>query len=219
MIRTARSLFLLTGLVFALPCWADLIPPGVDELQQRASKQPNAIDRSDDYCKDKAINDACHIPGTPFDGGGAGLCRRYQNSQNLSLDLVCQVQEPLEIPRLIPNTPYMTNPHLCAMEERIRAILHNENISCQPVAPVSDQYCQNKAEGAPCTVPIKYPSHSVTHIGVCKQITLGSSFYLYGRQGKYRYVTQCVSSNPVPAINERPMKPATIKAAIKQLLE
>ena len=84
--------------------WADLLSPEVQSAWKRYEQNPKAFDQADQYCVAKKPGAACVIPGSAFEGGGAGICERAvsQGSQYISLN--CNRGERIQ------NAGYRTGP-------------------------------------------------------------------------------------------------------------
>src|ERR1700759_2784781 len=117
----AARCFLVLLLV---PAWAgaDVIPVGGDEfrtpgrfdpLRQRLNEHPRAVDRADAFCDGRPAGAACEVPGSPFAGGGAGVCTRRANLVDERIDETCVPRVAPVIDRGLPNCPWQPEARFC----------------------------------------------------------------------------------------------------------
>ena len=155
------------------PCvQADLIVPEVAQAQQRFTDNPTIFDQTDQFCTDKGIDAACTLPGTVFEGGGNGQCKRELT--DLKISLQCQRTESVEIERQIPET-----------------------FSVEPPFPkVTDRFCTKKKAGDKCSVNLNHAGKEETYDGVCEENRDEQGYRL---RPQVRLVLSCEPVKKLPA--------------------
>ncbi len=124
---------------------ADLVIPEVVEAQKRFQDNPGIFDQTDQYCTEKTLDAVCTLPGTVFEGGGKGQCKRELTDTKISLQ--CQRTESVEIDRKIPDT-FSIDP---------------------PFPSVTDRFCAKKKAQDTCSVTLNHNSKQETYDGVCEE--------------------------------------------------
>jgi hypothetical protein len=143
--RRALPTLGFTLALIAGAAWADLVIPEVAEAEKRFQDNPKIFDQTDQYCTDQAIDAACTLPGSVFEGGGTGACKRSLTGLKISLE--CQRTESVEIDRQIP-----------------------DKFSVDPPFPqVTDRFCGKSKQGENCTVDLKHNGKTESYQGVCQQ--------------------------------------------------
>ena len=187
----------LTALGFALlfasgTTWADLVSPQVQSAWKRYEQNPKAFDQADQYCVAKKPGAACVIPGSAFEGGGAGICERAvsQGSQYISLN--CNRGERIQIDRQIPDGPFRVDSSLCPDAER------NPAHTCSEPALLSDRFCAGGKAGQACMAELSIDGKTSSHAGVCRISVETTRFYFRGRHEGQRPVLACEPASRAP---------------------
>lgn len=201
-----RPRFLLSALACGLSLsgvstlvMADVLPPEIGQLQQRARENPKAFDRGDQFCVSKHIGSPCEIPGNPLEGGGKGVCVQKVNKTDQTLDAICEVPEP-QIDRAIPESRYQVDARVCGIASSnpgMNAALQGERAGCEPVPPVADRFCNGKQPGDACKVDLVQQGQRGSYPGRCTSIIEEKRFYMYGHQTKRRTVLTCQAEKPL----------------------
>lgn len=158
---------------------ADVLPsPGFFERRflERARSNPEAIDRTDQFCQGRTIGAACVVTGTPFEGGGEGICRRQvvNNFIERSLDLVCEIKNPPRVDRQISHSPVQENKGHCATAADSVASGRRSDAAgssgCATAVSEADRFCRGKVAGDNCLATLSDWSGkvSVDYPGVCR---------------------------------------------------
>ncbi|MDX9988135.1 hypothetical protein [Thiothrix unzii] len=145
-IRLGASILGATLALLSCNVSADLVIPEVAEAQKRFQDNPDIFDQTDQYCTDKTLDAVCTLPGTVFEGGGKGQCKRELTDTKISLQ--CQRTESVEIDRKIPDT-----------------------FSIDPPFPnVTDRFCAKKKAQDTCSVTLSHNGKQETYDGVCEEL-------------------------------------------------
>jgi hypothetical protein len=133
---------------------ADVISPEEESLVYRLLFSM-AVDRVDQFCAAEKIHGPCRIPGSVFEGGGEGSCRRELNELETTIDLTCKLHHPLVIDRQVPaSVEYMAVPALCENiddDEVMQSFMAHSNITCdRPAVLPADRFCRGKRPGDSC---------------------------------------------------------------------
>jgi len=209
--KTTHSLSRAAMLAAALasctvPALADLIPPEAEAAAKRLRANPKAFDRTDEYCTDKKVGEACTIPGSAFAGGGEGVCKNDLNRAG-TIDLSCKREGFMNIDRKYPEGGFVADATICReLEQRKRENTpYPPEWNCTPLDPTpTDQFCAGKAVGAACTVTLSYLGKPEQAQGVCKHDLQQQGFYYQGRRTLSRLVIEC---QPAEALPERKYTP------------
>lgn len=160
---------LLAGILACngLPAVADLISPQSVDAVRRLQANPQAFDRVDNFCLGKKPGAACSIPGTTFEGGGAGICRNDVARGASTIDMTCVRPAEVLIDRKLPCHPVRE-----AMPDGTinPPPLSEYSEYCEPMVPIpADRFCRDKPIDSACTVELTYQGKSERHEGVCRQ--------------------------------------------------
>lgn len=207
-----KSIFLpamlaLTTAAVGLPALADVLPPEAANAMKRLLDNPRAFDRTDEYCKDKTVGEACVLPGNTFAGGGEGVCKNEFNRAEAVIDLSC-VRERAVIDRKLPEGGFVNDEYLCreVVQAQRDGVPMPSEWNCTPLkTPPRDQFCAGKDPGAACTVALLYQGVREQFPGVCKEETQTQGFYYQGHRKATRQVVQCQPREPLPPRSYTPV--------------
>lgn len=198
------------GSFATLPALADVLPPMAFETRERARNDPNTYDQADTYCKGKQIGTACTMPGTVFDGGGAGICTQMVSDNYRTIDAVCKPQETFSINRAIPDSLFVIEGYSCtdaAQKSPLADVLKREQITCTPQPLVADSFCRDLKEGDACTAQVTTRQGQQQFAGRCQTVEEYKRFYYQGRNAAVRKTLQCNSASPVQHALEKSSPP------------
>lgn len=189
-----KTLQLLLLLALAMPAWtraaADVLPPRAAEAAERLLKNPNAFDRTDQFCAGKRRGDACAIPASPLAGGGAGSCRNELNRSSFTIDLSCERSGSYVLDRGLPEGGFVADRSLCG--DPAAHVPAGAPYACKPLQPMpADRFCAGKPVGAACSAEISHDGVRETHQGTCRTIEEQRGFYFQGRRVATREVVRC----------------------------
>lgn len=176
--------------------WADVIPFGVTDAQERFAKHKDVHDRVDQFCQGKAIGAACAIPGTAFEGGGKGVCQRDLPEKATQIDLRCTLATPVAIERRIPKGAFRSDPSDCKGTAKLSP---DQPLDCIDPPPVSDRFCAGHKENDSCTAALQVAAKEHSEAGRCAMTVEKTSYYHYGNRVGTRRVLQCMPQHPAPA--------------------
>lgn len=179
---------------------ADLVSPEVADAWKRYEENSKAFDRADQYCVGKKPRASCVIPGSTFEGGGPGKCKRSVSQGSEYISLECERSEVIQIDRQVPNSSFRMDDSLCSNPE-----LHLPYVCTEP-AVVTDRFCANHQVRQSCTVELTRAGKKETAAGICSLGVDVVNFYQYGRQKAYRPILTCEPLHPVP---EQVFKPVS----------
>lgn len=149
---------------------ADLIPPGLEMLQERIRVDPGFYNEADQFCLGKALGARCMVDGAPFDGGGAGTCRRKLEPWQRKASAECVVDVPPVIDRAWTSTRFQLDQATCRQMQGSRFYsdhLASMNASCEPVPVAADQFCDGRKEGDACIVKLQVNGKALESAGRC----------------------------------------------------
>lgn len=193
----------------SLPARADVISPEQESLGYRYALTL-AVDRVDQFCARKGINDPCRLPGSPFEGGGPGDCRREVNRKLMKIDLTCKPRHAPVIDRQVPESAeYLPAAELCANREGDEVIenwLAHSNISCDPPAQLpADRFCRGKRRGDACQVEALLRGRRTVFAGRCAVQSETISYYQFGDGEATREVLACLPAKGMPVHHYQPV--------------
>lgn len=195
-----KQLIFLAGLCLMyatlVPAWADLVPPGAMEARERFAKHKDLFDRTDQFCRKKAIGAACEIPGTAFEGGGKGVCQRDLPDRASEIDLRCTLTNPPVIDRSVPNGPYRKDSQRCDGTPENPG--EDEGFSCIDPPPVSDRFCAGHKPNDSCTAVFTVAAKEQREVGRCGMTIEEYKYYQYGYRRATRRVSKCLPKLPAP---------------------
>lgn len=197
----------LLGLLLSASCVADVLPPAYGQALERL-RNTQVWDQEDQYCAGKRPQEHCTVAGTPFEGGGAGVCQRDVPRNGAEILLSCERRPAPQIERSLPNGPYAAEPSTCeavAKGQLSPQALNAANISCQSVARVHDRFCQGQAVGASCEAEASVDAKLSRQTGVCQEVTQESRYYQYGYRIATRQALLCQPIKPTPARQYKPV--------------
>lgn len=193
--RSKLILLILPLLLLASVARADLLPPGASEARQRYEKFQDVYDRSDQFCRNKEVGASCTIPGTAFEGGGAGVCSRDLADRATQIDLRCKLSAPARIERRVPDGPFFRGS--CTPDEEKAA--KNAGLTCKDPEPVADRFCAGRKVGDTCNAEFTVDGKQQSEAGRCGVTTEEYSYYQYGRRTATRRVVLCQPLQAAPA--------------------
>lgn len=177
---------------------ADVIPPQVQQAEQRLRDNPRSFDRADQFCAKRSVGAACLLPGDALAGGGAGVCRNALDGTRTQIDLSCERRATVTIDRGLPAGGFTLPAHVCGDAEGA-AVARSRGYSCtRPAETPQDRFCAGRRVGAACEATLSVDGKPVVNAGVCARVTESAPrFYFRGWQTAQREVLQCVSAKPV----------------------
>jgi hypothetical protein len=189
------ALAAMLGMFISSPSWADVMPMGVYQAQERLQAHPERYDRVDQFCANKRVNALCTRPGSVFSGGGPGTCRIQIDSSLYSIDLSCVLHHEAVVERDLPKGGYQAPDYLC----------HDgpspvDGIDCDSAKsahmPV-DRFCRSHFVGERCEVTFLHLGQTLHDSGTCQVITEERHFYFRGPGKASRNVLRCEPIEPV----------------------
>lgn len=174
-----------------------MLPPHAKEALQRFEQNPKLYDRVDQFCQNKTIDTACTIPGSAFEGGGDGVCKRNLPNFSQEIDLRCTLESTLEIDRRIPDGPFRKGQHQC--NDRPENPSEYGEMSCIDPPPVADRFCAGHKINDQCTAVFNIAGNDKSEVGRCRITIEERKNYEYGHQLATRRVLQCLPIRPAPA--------------------
>lgn len=179
------------ALVLAATAAADVLPPQAAEAAQRLRSNPNAFDRTDQFCADKRPGDACAIPGSMLANGGAGECRNAIDRRSFTIDLYCARTASIVIERGVPDGGFMVDARTCAS---FAGQPLPEGLTCTPpTAMPVDRFCTGKDVGASCTAELRQDGAATIEAGRCTVSEEVRDFYMRGRGQATRQLVLCAA--------------------------
>lgn len=192
-----------------LPALADVLPPEGASALMRLRDNPQAFDRTDEYCLDKKVGHACSIPGDTFAGGGAGSCKNAFNRSAMRIDLSCVRDLQVRIDRQLPESDFiLSDATLCEdfAQMKKNGVAGPEELSCTPPpTPPVDRFCAGKAVGASCRALLTVDGAQQDFPGICREVEQTRSVYLQGRRKAVRTVILCQPPEPLPPRSYAPV--------------
>jgi hypothetical protein len=185
--------FFLVNLLAVGAVWADLVAPQVADAWRRHESNPKAFDQTDQYCHDLKSGSACVIPGTAFEGGGAGLCAPSVSDKSQYISLVCNLRDRIEIDHQIPDGPFRVNESVCLGDQQ------NPKYTCSEPPLRRDRFCTKAQSGQSCIAEILINGKKSSQSGTCQVSEQLHSFYFRGQQTARRQVLMCAPVKPAPA--------------------
>ena len=172
---TARCFFVA---LLSISAWAhaDLIAIGGDEqrtpgrfdaLHKRLAEHPNAVDRADAFCDGRPAGATCVVPGSAFDGGGAGVCMRKANLVDERIDETCEPRVTPVINRGLPSGPWQPEASFCARRPYGPDSMAVLEWQCEPPVEVFDRFCSAASVGDRCVVEGALGGAAARFEGVC----------------------------------------------------
>lgn len=173
-----------------MPAAADVLPPQAAGAVERLLRNPNAFDRTDQFCAGKRRGDACTITASPLAGGGAGVCKNELNRTSFTIDLSCERSGSYVLDRGLPEGGFVGDASLCA--NPAATVPSGAPYSCKPLQPMPvDRFCAGKPVGSACSAEISRDGVRETHPGVCRTVEEQRGFYFQGRRVATREVVRC----------------------------
>ena len=196
---------------------ADVMSRETYDAHLREKNNPALYDKVDQYCAKLGVNAACSIPGSPFEGGGAGTCVRYLAPRGTEIELSCVVSNPVEIARKVPAGPYQRDPGACPKETHAPAVPDpsGDPNACVAPPPVADQFCAGHEVDDACTAAFTAGGKAQSEAGRCSMTTEKYGYYRHGHQVATRRVILCLPKNPVNKELNKALKPVSIWSKLK----
>lgn len=189
-----KRLQVLLLLALSVLAWTratgDVLPPRAAEAAERLRRNPDAFDRTDQFCKGRRRGDACEIAASPLAGGGAGTCRSAIDRAGSTIDLSCERADGYVLDRGLPEGGFVGDASLCA--NPAATVPSGAPYSCKPLQPMPvDRFCAGKPVGSACSAEISRDGVRETHPGVCRTVEEQRGFYFQGRRVATREVVRC----------------------------
>lgn len=169
---------------------AILLVPGFAAASDTDTDTNTGTGPATDACAGKSRNDACHIRGGSFSGGGKGVCAgpRAKDSR-----LSCRTEQPRIIDHGLAPGAMMAPPELC------KPGAHPHGWSCMVPAPVTDEACEKLLPGQLCEVDMTVSGVRGLHRGVCRHEEEIAHENAHGWIRLWRPVVVCVPLKIAPA--------------------
>jgi hypothetical protein len=173
---------------------ADVLPPRAAEAAERLRRNPDAFDRTDQFCKGRRRGDACEIAASPLAGGGGGTCRSAIDRAGSTIDLSCERADGYVLDRGLPEGGFVADASLCAGTAGQPPA--GAPYACRPLQPMPvDRFCAGRPVGAACSAEISRDGARETHPGVCRTVEEQRGFYFQGRRVATREVVRCEATS------------------------
>jgi hypothetical protein len=156
-----------------------------------------AWDLEDQFCAGKQDKDRCEIPGTPFEGGGPGICKRDVPYRATKIELTCALDRRPLMFGGNPEGPYLADSATCELVARGEFSLPRE-LTCTPSAPPADRFCATLREGDACTAE-GVMGGLVSYPGRCARVKQEHRYHFRSQRVATREVLQCNPAKLAPA--------------------
>lgn len=191
------------------PALADVISPEEELLPYRYFFSM-AVDRVDQFCASEGINQPCHIPGSAFEGGGTGFCRRQVDEWLMKIDLTCTLRHPLVIDRQVPESAeYLPVPQLCTDiddDKDTQYWLAHSNITCErPAQLPTDRFCRGKRRGDACQADGLQRGKRTVVAGRCTVEEETITYFRFGHGKATREFLACMPEKGVQVHHYQPV--------------
>jgi hypothetical protein len=153
-----------------------VISPEEKKLLEEASDRAATgdYDVADPYCAGKSIGKPCRRSGSPFEGGGAGICRTShsiiydKDGRRAEIRATCVVEKRYRLDSGVSPSEYRWKlpKEICAADPSAKI----ENAGCAEGA-VSDKFCRDKKAGEACLVELTAEGETQPEAfpGICRQ--------------------------------------------------
>lgn len=200
------ALLALAALALSAPALADVSFPGAEKLEARLAT-PHLVNRVDQYCAFKRVDAACELPGTVFDGGGPGRCRREGEPTFGLVHLTCRPTDTPVIDRQLPaGAKFVIEGDFCAQraDPLVAQILALPDFACRESGEVfRDRFCRDKRSGDSCEVVTGPDDQGPGFSGRCAVIQERRPVPLFERYSAMRRFVGCAPATPPPAHDYR----------------